>query len=126
MEIEKLVQEGAKLKASIDEQTKRLREINGTIAQAAEFEDGKKTGHLVCTGYKVKVVLRDNVKWDQDKLAQVVQLIPSAAGCFKTELKPDNKKLDAAIAKSEDLEKAINWARTVTPGSPTVTYEEVF
>jgi hypothetical protein len=125
MEINDLIAEGATLKTYIETATAKLREINQQIATVAEYKDGSKTGHLVGGGYTVKVSLRDNVKWDQNKIAQVITLIPAAKECFKTEYKPDSKKLDAAIARSEDLEKAINWARTVTPGAPSVTYEKI-
>jgi hypothetical protein len=125
MELADLIKEGAELKSYIDQATAKLREINSALAEAAEYSDGSRTGHIYGAGYKVKVALRDNVKWDQERINQILQLIPSAAGCFKTEYKPDNKKLDAAIARSEELEKAVGWARTVTPGAPTVTYELV-
>ena len=125
MNIEELIKEGATIKAYIEKATEKLRKINQEIAQQAEFKDGSKTGHLVGGGFTVTLSLRENVKWDQAKIQQIISLIPTAAGCFKTEYKPDNKKLDAAISRSEELEKAVSWARTVTPGAPTVTYEPI-
>jgi restriction endonuclease S subunit len=124
-EVNDLIKEGAQLKAFIATSTERLRTINERLATAAEYKDGSKTGHLFGAGYQVKISLRDNVKWDQAKIAQLIAHLPNAKECFKTEYKPDNKKLDAAIARSEELEQAVNWARTVSPGAPTVTYEMV-
>lgn len=123
MSIEEKIQQGAKLKAEITAMTEQLRAINAELADQAEYQDGAKTGYVVGGGYKVKVVMRDNVKWDQSRIAQIISHLPTAKECFKTEYKPDNKKLDAAMAKDEEIEKAVNWARTVTPGAPTVSYE---
>lgn len=125
LKTDELIKEGAQLKGYIDQATAKLREINAQLAEAAEFKEGSKTGYVFGAGMKVKVSLRDNVKWDQDRIAQIISHIPNAKECFKTEYKPDNKKLDAAIARSEELEKAVDWARTVTPGAPSVTYEIV-
>ena len=125
MSSQSLIQEGATLKMQIEAMTSRLREINAALATEAEFKNGKKTGYLVGDGYKVKVVLRDNVKWDQEKLAQVISHLPVIQDCFRTEYKPDSKKLELAMARSEEVEKAIVWARTITPGTPAVTYEPI-
>ena len=125
MSSQSLIQEGANLKIQIEAMTERLRQINAALATEAEFKNGKKTGYLVGGGFKVKVVLRDNVKWDQEKLVQVISHLPVLQDCFRTEYKPDSKKLELAMARSEEVEKAIVWARTITPGTPAVTYEPI-
>ena len=69
--MEALIKEGAQLKAQIDQLSIRLREINNTLAQKAEFNDGKKTAHLFAPGIKAMIQLRENVKWDQARLLEV-------------------------------------------------------
>lgn len=120
-----LIQEGANLKMQIEAMTERLRQINTVIVAEAEFKNGKKTGYLVGGGFKVKVVLRDNVKWDQEKLAQVISHLPVIQECFRVEYKPDSKKLELAMARNAEVETAVLWARTITPGTPAVTYEPI-
>ena len=120
-----LIQEGARLKEQILAMTDRLREINAQLAECAEYPNGGKTGHLSGGGYLIKVILRDNIKWDQERIQQMISHLPGVKECFKAEYKPDNRKLEKVMAKDEAVEKAVAWARTVTPGAPTVTYERL-
>ncbi len=118
-----LVHEGYLLKKEIDAKTKRLREINSKISELADFKEGKKTGHLTSGNFGVKVVIRENVKWDQKKLIETKPHLKNFNNIFKTEFKPiSTKHLEIAMA-DENFRKAIEWTRTITPGSPSVTYE---
>ena len=67
METEKLVIKGAELKAQVAAATAELREINNQLAGLATFKDGNKTGDIVAGGYRVKVTMRDNIKYDQTR-----------------------------------------------------------
>lgn len=124
--MEALMKEGAQLKAQIDQMAERLREINKTLAEKAEFKDGKKTAHLFAPGIKATVQLRENIKWDQDRLAEVKKHFAWFDTVFKSEYKPkSSKELTVAMAKSAEFEKAVAWARTITPAAPGVTYETI-
>jgi hypothetical protein len=124
--MEALIKEGAQLKAQIDQLSIRLREINNTLAQKAEFEDGKKTAHLFAPGLKATIQLRENVKWDQTRLLEVKKHFAWFDTVFKGEYKPrSSKELTVAMAKNAEFEKAVQWARTVTPAAPGVTYETI-
>ncbi len=118
--------EGATLKRKVADMKKRLQEINNEMSLAAEFKEGSKTGHLEAGGYEVKVSLRDNVRWDQGRLIVVNDAFKCFGDAFKTEFKPDSaKKLELAMAKDSEFAKAVNWARSVKPGAPSVTYESI-
>jgi hypothetical protein len=124
--MEALIKEGAQLKAQIDRLSARLREINDNLAQRAEFKDGKKTAHLFAPGIEATVHLRENVKWDQARLLEVKKHFAWFDTVFKAEYKPtSSKELTVAMAKSAEFEKAVEWARTVTPAAPGVTYETI-
>ena len=124
--MEALIKEGAQLKAQIDQLSIRLREINNTLAQKAEFNDGKKTAHLFAPGIKATIQLRENVKWDQARLLEVKKHFDYFDSVFKAEFKPQSaKELTVAMAKSAEFEKPVEWARTITPGAPGVTYETI-
>lgn len=124
--LDQLIQEGASLKMKIAAMSQRLKEVNQAIAPKAEFKDGSKTGYLVGGGFKVKVVNRENMKWNQKSLETVRQHFKVFDSVFKSEFKPKSfKDLKEAMLRDAEFEKAVNWARTVTPGAPTITYEEV-
>lgn len=124
--MEALIREGAQLKAHIDQLSIRLREINNTLAERAEFSDGKKTAHLFAPGIKATIHLRENVKWDQARLLEVKKHFAWFDSVFKVEYKPQSsKELTVAMAKSAEFEKAVEWARTITPAAPGVTYDTI-
>ncbi len=118
-----LVHEGYLLKQEIDAKTKRLREINSKISEMAEFKDGKKTGYLTAGNIAVKVVVRENTKWDQKKLLETKPHLKNFNDIFKTEFKPISAKHVEIAMADENFKKAIEWTRTINPGSPSVTYE---
>ncbi len=125
MNVETMLQEGARLKAEIAAATERLRQINQAVAGAAQFKDGAKTGHVVAGGVRAKVSLRDNVRWDQERLLQLRQFCPEAfERAFKAEFKPASAKgLQEAMAMDAGFAEGVEWARTVSPGAPQVDYE---
>ena len=127
--IEKLIIEGARAKAEIETLSQRLKNIISTLDQAAVFKDGSKTGYLVGAGFKVKVVRRDNTKWDQKNLAVIRgyhNFQETFGQAFKAEYKPKSaKELEKAMLLDAEFEKAVNWARKITPGAPGVTFEHL-
>ncbi len=124
--MEALIKEGAQLKAQIDQLSGRLREINKTLAEKAEFKDGKKTAHLFAPGIKAKIQLRENVKWNQERLLEMRKHFAWFDSVFKTVYKPQSsKELALSMAKNAEFEKAVEWARTITPAAPGVTYETI-
>ena len=124
--IEKLIIEGAKAKAEIESLSQRLKNIISTLDQAAVFKDGSKTGYLVGGGYKVKVVRRDNTRWDQQNLQVMRGYFNQFGQAFKAEYKPKSaKELEKAMLLDTEFKKAVNWARTVTAGAPGVTFEQL-
>jgi hypothetical protein len=127
--IEQLIVEGAKVKAKMAQLSDRLKQISTVLDQAAEFKDGSKTGYLVGGGFKVKVVRRDNTKWDQKNLAVIRgyhNFQETFGQAFKAEYKPKSaKELEKQMLLNAEFEKAVKWARTVTPGAANVTFEQL-
>lgn len=124
-DVQKLAQEGAQLRAEIDQKTTRLRDINKTLAENAEFKNGGKTGQIITQHVKVKVQLKETVKWDQDKLSQFKSAVGDSSffQIFKPEYKPISKKVLDANLELGEFADGIKWAMTVTEASPSVTYE---
>lgn len=123
----KMVVRGAELKIQIKAMEEELKSINEALAKIADFRNGAKTGTILESGIKVTVKLRENVKWFQDRLHQVRSLLPDQfQNAFTTEFKPaSSKDLKAAMEENEQFAKAVEWAREVKPGAPTVTYERI-
>jgi hypothetical protein len=120
-----LLQEAFRLKQVIDVHTSRLRDINKKIAESAVFGDGRSTTTILGQHIKAKIRLRDNVKWDQQRLEQVRSHFPDETmAVFVPKYEPRGKAaLDGMCAQNEEFAKAVDWCRTVTPGAPSVTYE---
>jgi len=124
-EIESAIVRGAELKIQIDNMTEELRKINVFLSENAAYKPGSKTGHLDAHGIKVDVTLKDNVKYDQEKLITVQQHFEFFPNVFKSEWKPVAKALTEAMAGNDEFRKAIEWSRTVTPGAPQVKYTKI-
>ena len=125
--IEQLILEGAKVKVKMAELSDRLKQISTVLDQAAEFKDGSKTGYLVGGGFKVKVVRRDNTRWDQQNLKVMRgHFKQTFFEAFKIEFKPKSaKELEKQMLLNAKFEKAVKWARTVTPGASNLTFEQL-
>jgi hypothetical protein len=126
---EDLIREGATLKQAIDHMTAKLRQINRELAALAEFKDGGKTTHLVGAGYRVRIQLKENITWAQEKLSQLREHMPAEQfdRLFRMVFEPASKKvLDGFLENSEPhLVEGIRWAMKVKPGAPQVTYEQM-
>ena len=123
-----LIREAAALDAEIKGKSERLKELKLKLAALAEFKPGSMTGHLVGGGHKVKVQVKEYVKWDQDKLDQVRSFNPAKFNeIFKPEYKPISKKtLDGFLEHgNKNMADGVRWAMTVTPGAPQVTFESL-
>ena len=126
-EIKDLVVRGAELKLQMKAMEEELKVINATLAKLAEFKNGAKTGHLLESGIKVTIQKRDNVKWFQDRLSQVKDLLPEEFNrSFVYEYKPESSRtLEAVMKENEQFAKAVSWAREIKEGAPYVTYERI-
>ena len=86
------------------------------------------TDPLVGGGHKVKVQVKEYVKWDQDRLNKVQSFNPSKfSEVFKTEYKPVSKKtLDGFLEHgNKNMADGVRWAMKVTPGAPQVSFESL-
>jgi hypothetical protein len=127
MNIQQMVDWAALLKEKIATQTEELRKVNLELVKQAEFKDGAKTGHAYGQHYSAKVQLKENVKWDQDKLAGIRSAMGDAE-FFKVltwKFEPKNAKTLAGALEFGQHKELIEGARTVTEGSPTVTFERL-
>lgn len=124
-----LIREGAALKGEIDEKSERLREINVRLAEVAKFQKGKKTATVEGAGMRVKVQLKECVKFDQEKLGLARHTMGDKAffAAFGWTFKPRSQKdLDGLLAYGDPKHVAlVRDAMTITPGAPSVTYEKV-
>jgi predicted nucleic-acid-binding protein len=127
MGTKELVVRGSELKIQMQAMTEELRVINLELSRAAEYRNGSKTGHLLEAGIKVTVQLKENVKWYQDRLAQVKTLLPDVFNdTFVYEFKPaSSKALETAMKDNEEFAKAIAWSREIKPGAPQVVFEKL-
>lgn len=126
-DVKSMVVRGSELKIQIAAMTEELHSVNMALAKVATFLPNSKTGHLMEAGIRVKVSLRENVKYLQDRLQQVKDLIPESFNrVFVYEYKPvSTKELTAAMAENDEFAKAVEWSREIKPGMPTVTYERI-
>jgi hypothetical protein len=122
-----LIVRGSELKIQIQAMTEELRGINLELSRAAEYRNGSKTGHLLEAGIKVTVQLKENIKWYQDRLAQVKTLLPDVFNdTFVYEFKPSSTKaLESAMKENAEFAKAIAWSREIKPGAPQVIFEKI-
>lgn len=125
--IKDLVVRGSELKLQIQNMTKLLHDINTELVKVAEFKNGSKSGHLFEAGIKVTVQVKENIKYLQDRLMQLKDLVPEAFNeAFVYEYKPaSSKALLAAMKENADFAKGVEWSRQITPGAPYVTYEKI-
>ena len=119
-----LIEEGAEIKAAINEQTQRLREIGAILFDQAQFPDGKNTAHMTGHNHKVTIQRKETVNWDQDLLAQ------ARAGLgdneffqlFGWEFKPRAKRDLDGFLKHSPKDPLVHQAMIIKPASPAVTY----
>lgn len=129
-DIENLLKEGLALKLEIEARQKKLREINKSIAECAEYKPGSSTGHIAAGNIMAKVTKRQNVKWDQDALAVAHKKMGTElfAKAFTYKFEPINARQLKNWLTSEDVpdeaKHLVLDARTVTEGAPSVVYEE--
>lgn len=119
------VDEAAILHEEIARMDKRLKELKRELAEMALFKDGSKTGHVYGAKWHATVGLKETVRFDQERLAE----LRTAMGdreffrVFKWSFEPASKKLlDAAIEFGAHGE-AIRRTFTVVPASPQVTFK---
>lgn len=127
MNTESLVVRGAELKLQIGELTDQLRAINLEVAKMAEFKKGSKTGYIVASGIKATIHQKETVKWLQDRLIQVKDLLPKEFNeSFIYKYEPASSKVLATCMKENDeFAKAVSWAREIKDATPYVTYEKI-
>ncbi|MCP4228866.1 MAG: hypothetical protein GY771_01790, partial [bacterium] len=103
-------------------------EITETGAARVRTAQAKDTGtvNFVRDGVSVKHVVGKVVTWDQEELSAVVAHI-AGAGADPNEYVKSEYKVSERDYKDwpEAVKGFFNKARTVTPGKPKITYEEV-
>jgi len=122
-----LVDQAATLKATITDLTERLRRVNLTLAERADYKPGSKTGHLAGRHFVAKVQRKDYVKWDQDLLHDVREVMGDVEffRIFKWTFEPKSAKTLAGAMEFGAHAELIGAARTVTEGSPYITFERL-
>lgn len=82
--------------------------------------------HLVVDGVKISETVSKKVAWDQAKLNDLFDRIQASGdnprNYMKVDLKVGEKEYDKF---APEIKTIFSEARTVTPGSPTVKFEEV-
>jgi len=126
-ELVRLVDDAAILKEEITTKTERLREINHQLASHAQYKDGAKTGYISGQHFTAKVQLKENTKWDQAALEELRAMIGDEEffRVFKWTFEPKNAKTLAGALEFGEHKERIAAARTVTDGSPSVTFEKL-
>lgn len=122
-----LVDKAARLKEELADKTEELRQINLTLAGRGEFKPGSKTGHLIGRHYRAKIQLKENTKWDQDLLngAREVMGDEEFFRVFKWNFEPKNANALAGALEFGKHAEIIETARTISEGSPYVTFERM-
>ena len=119
-----LIEEGAAIKAAINEQTQRLREIGAILLDQAKFPDGKNTAHMTGHNHKVTIQRKETVNWAQDALGHARHELGDAMffQLFGWEFKPKAKKdLDGFLAHSAHAD-TVRQAMIIKQASPSVTF----
>lgn len=121
-----LVDQAAILKEELAEKTEALRKINLILAERGEFKPGSKTGRVCGNHFVAKVQLKENVKWDQSLLADAREVMGDAEffKVFKWTFEPISAKTISGALEFGRHAELIAAARSVSPGSPYVTFEK--
>jgi hypothetical protein len=112
------------LYSEIAERETEMKAVKEALVPYVEFRDGCATGHLTGRRFAVKVLRKENVKWDQGKLDALRRDMGDEAffRVFRWSFEPVSKKtLDAVIEFSEHGPR-IREAFTSRPGSPQFTF----
>jgi len=127
MNIKELISNGAAKKAELDKLKKELAEINIKIAKQVKPLSGSKTGRAMGIGFEVVVTFGEKITYDQSRIETIIESgkFPMIKECFKIERKPIKKMIDSYCASIQDFHKAIDWARTTVPATPSVKYERI-
>ena len=121
-----LLARGYALKAAIDAQKDELANINLELQNRTTFPADKATGHLEAEGYKAKITKKENIKYDQERLLKIKELMPSMfEQSFKVKYESDSAAIKVFMGSDKEFASAIIWSRIITPGSPSVTIEKV-
>lgn len=136
--VDDLINQGALLtngiatyKEKIKELEKELAGVNETLIPLAKFRKNSKTGHLEDDGIHVKVVKKEIVIYDPEKMPLIKQVHPALFEiAFKEKAIPAHtvykqsgvKPMKTAIESNADFADAVAWAQEVKPGKTTVTY----
>ena len=124
-----LVSRYVTLKMELDAKQKVLRELAAEIQEQATFPEGKNTAHIIGAGYDVSVQRRENVKWDQKKLASIRSRMGDETffKLFTWEFKPVSaRQITGFMDYGDPLQvEALRDARTCTPGAPAITFTPI-
>lgn len=130
-DMSKLLHEALAIKARMTADKARLAEINATVANAAAFKEGSKTGTLAMDGVLAKVQLKETVSWSQDALQKAYSVIGADEfrKAFTYKFEPVSAKVltswMADPSTKDEWRALVADARTVKEGAPSVTYTDV-
>lgn len=108
-----------------------MRDINdGLSGKLVELRglQGKEFGtvNLLFEGFKIVETIPKKVEWDQEKLAELFDLITAAGdnprAYMKMKLEVGERQYDSFAV---EVKQIFTEARTVKPGKPTLKFEEV-
>ena len=122
-DVENLIEWGAHFKAQLKNLQRQKALVERQLASKLDF-GGKKSTKIANDQLLAKVQLKEYIKYDQAKLAQVDEhfhLVEN--GLAKTEIVPAGRKINALAAKDPEFSKALNWCRTITPAPVYVQYQ---
>ena len=120
--MEGMIREAAALDTEIRTKSRRLRELKSRLADSAHFQPGSRTGYITGGGFRVKIQLRDQIKWDQDRLRHLKARMPDFSKLFKTEYKPVNKKVIDGYLSFGPHASVVKWAISQAPTHPQVSF----
>ena len=116
------------LKSEVEQKTARLRDLAKQIAAVTTFPEGKNTAHAVEAGYNFTIQRKENVRWDQKKLATCRADFGDDLffKLFGWKYEPNTKILNGFFETGDPSQIGMVLdARTVSPGAPQISFEAI-
>ena len=127
-ETEKIARQYVLLKSEVEQKTAQLRDLAKQLAGSATFPEGKNTAHMVSGGYDFTIQRKENVRWDQKKLATCRADFGDDLffKLFGWKYEPNTKILNGFFETGDPSQIGMVLdARTVSPGAPQISFEAI-